>query len=192
MDLQKLTDLVTQEAKKEADFLLDNAKKRLEDFLASEKQLIKHNQNEKMQEETDQNNSKLNYLRFNLESEYKKKVLHLRFNIMEELRSKLNSALLETIRKEPYRYLELVLKDLNTENANFFINSHLEGIVTSDLVQQYNREHGTSFTWKGLDSTIDPGIGLEQGTIRYIFPLEEIVSHFLDKHSSEINEKFYA
>ena len=56
----------------------------------------------------------------------------------------------------------------------------------------YNTASGSAFTWGGVDPGLQIGIAIENGSVRYIFPLSESIQHFIQEHANDLNDKFYS
>jgi hypothetical protein len=191
MDLIKLSEVVTKEARVEADAFISAAQKQADELAFNEKRLIESKTNERLEEEKNHFASRINYLRFNFESDFKKKVLHLKHHIMEDLKSKLYQTALENIRSRPMDFLTLMLKKSPVTEAGIYVSAELGKALDSQLLDQYNTLNNSAFVWRGVDPSMELGLSLEKGQVRYIFPLREIIHQFIDQHAVDINEKFY-
>jgi hypothetical protein len=192
MDLSKLSDVVGKEAKTEADQIVQTARLQSEELLNREKQLIENRCKERIEEENNQYTSRLNYLRFNLESDFKKRVLHLKHSIMEDLESKLYQCAIEAIKTRTMVYLGSILSKSPVRQASVFISSELEDIIHEENINAYNTASASSFTWGGVDAGLQLGLAIENGPVRYIFPLSESIQQFIQDHANELNDKFYS
>jgi hypothetical protein len=192
MDLTKLSEVVSKEARAEADQLIQAAQFQAEETLKREKLLTENRTKERFEEENNQFTSKLNYLRFNFESDFKKRVLHLKHSIMEDLQSRLYNAAIETIKTQAMLYLESVLKKSPVKTAVVYISSELDSIFNANTLKNYNTATGSVFSWGGVDTALQLGMAIENGPVRYIFPLSENIQHFIEQHAVDINEKFFA
>lgn len=192
MDLNKLSDVVSKEAKAEADQIIQTARLQSEELLNREKQLLENRSKERIEEENNQFTSKLNYLRFNFESDFKKRVLHLKHGIMEDLEAKLYQCAIDAIQTQAMVYLGSVLSKSPVRQASVYISSALENIIHADNLKAYNTASGSAFTWGGVDPGLQIGIAIENGSVRYIFPLSESIQHFIQEHANDLNDKFYS
>jgi hypothetical protein len=192
MDLSKLSDVVGKEAKAEADQIIQTARIQSETLLDREKQLIEHKSKERIEEENNQFTSRLNYLRFNFESDFKKRVLHLKHSIMEDLEEKLYQCAVEVIKTQSMVYLGSVLSKSPVQKATVFVSPDLENIIHAEVLKAYNTASGSAFAWGGVDAGLQLGLAIEHGLVRYIFPLSESIQHFIQEHANELNDKFYS
>jgi len=192
MDLNKLSEVVSKEAKAEADQIIQTARFQAEELFKREKLLIETRTKERIEEESNQFTSKLNYLRLNFESDFKKRVLHLKHSIMEDLQSRLYQCAIETIKTQAIVYLESVLAKSPVKTAVVYISSELSTTLQEDALKAHNKVSGSNFSWGGVDEALQLGMALENGPVRYIFPLSENIQHFIEQHASDINEKFYS
>ncbi len=192
MDLSKLSDVVSKEAKAEADQIIQTARTQSEALLNREKQLIEQKSKERIEEENNQYTSRLNYLRFNFESDFKKRVLHLKHSIMEDLEEKLYQCAVEVIKTKSLVYLGSVLSKSPVQQATLFVSLELENIISLEVLKTYNTASGSSFIWGGVDTGLPLGLAIEHGLVRYIFPLSESIQQFIQDHANEINDKFYS
>ncbi len=191
MDQEKLFEVVTKEAKQEAEDILNKARALSEKELADEKEKINRYKEDRLASEKNLFLSRINYLRFSMESEYKKKLLYLKHQLMEELKDSLFKTALEQISRDAYGYLSFALKDCPSKEGVLYAGNKISSFMDEKLIKQYNQEHKTNFQWGGTEASLEAGLSLEKGAVKYIFPLMEWIDRFIENKKNDINEKYY-
>jgi len=188
MDRLTLEALVTNEAKTQADTVIQTAEQEVLQYLTKEKNRLEGNFKEQSQKLTAEYESKKSFLFFTMESEYKKKLLQKKQVLMDQLAIVLHKNLLEMIRINPPLLLKKTLSQSPSLNGQVYVSQELSAIITGELIQQFNQKHGTSFEYIGVDPQLEPGMAIVKDTTRYIFALHEFIDTFIEKNHSDITK----
>jgi len=188
MDRLTLEALVTNEAKNQADAIIQTAEQDVLQFLSKEKSRLEAYFKEQSQKLTAEYDSKKSFLFFTMESEHKKKLLQKKQSLIDQLTVVLHKNLLEMIRLKPQLLLKKTLMQSPTPNGQVYVSQELSAIITDELIQQFNQSHHTSFKYAGIDSQLEPGIAILKDTTRYIFALHELIDAFLEKNHADITK----
>jgi len=186
MDQPSLEKLITDEAKAQAESLIDSAKHESMEYISSEKRRLDnwfHEQKQKLASEYD---SKKSFLFFTMESDLKKKILQKKQSIMDQLAQTLHKNLLEMIRLNPALLLRKTIAQLTQKDGKLSVSQEFSSIITKELIQQFNQENKSHFEYAGTDNQLEPGIAILKGTTRYIFSLQELIDSFLEKNHADI------
>ncbi|MCK5848626.1 MAG: hypothetical protein KAH01_05460 [Caldisericia bacterium] len=189
MNTKKLEQVVTAEAKNEATELIEAAKKDIKNKLESFMDDVKTAHNAEKQHLDDEINSRINNTKFFAESDYKKRLLHAQHDLLILLKKELLKKYILVVQKNPAILLNKVKKEI-PKNANIYCSSELDKSISEKaLIDQGLKQPNYSF--KGVDSEIEPGLAFVDGNIKYIFPLDEIVEDFMQKNKNEIRKKIF-
>lgn len=188
MDRSTLEQLVTNEAKSQAESLVDSAEHESLLYIAKEKARLENLHQEQKQKLTAEFESKKSFLFFTMESDYKKKILQKRQTLMDQLATTLHKNFLEMIRLKPNLLLKKTISQLTSKNGELKVSKELSGIITNELIQQFNQENKSAFEFAGVDTLLEPGIAVLKGTTRYIYSLQEFIDAFLEKNHSDITK----
>lgn len=191
MDLEKLKEVITSEAKEEAEKLLKEVNKEAENYIKEEFAKINTSYSEKKDKINQEFSSKLSYAKFLIESAYRKNLLHTKHNLLEELRAFLEESFLEEIKKDPQRYVTYVLKLANIKDGTFLISSKLQNIITEETFTKSIKSLSlSSIEFGGIDNEIEDGVAIAFSNKKYIFSFSEVVNNFIDRNFQYINESF--
>ena len=188
MDQSSLEQLVTNEAKSQAASLIDSAEHEALQYIAKEKARLANLHQEQKQKLTAEFESKKSFLFFTMESDFKKKLLQKRQSLMDQLAISLHKNFLEMIRLKPHLLLKKTISQLASKNGELKVSRELSGIITNELIQQFNKENKSTFEFAGVDPQLEPGIAVLKGTTRYIYSLQEFIDAFLEKNHSDITK----
>ncbi len=188
MDQSSLEQLVTNEAKSQAASLIDSAEHEALQYIAKEKARLANLHQEQKQKLTAEFESKKSFLFFTMESDFKKKLLQKRQSLMDQLAISLHKNFLEMIRLKPNLLLKKTISQLTSKNGELKVSKELSGIITNELIQQFNQENQSIFKFTGVDAQLEPGIAVLNGTTRYIYSLQEFIDNFLEKNHSDITK----
>jgi len=188
MDQLSLEQLVTNEAKSQAASLIDFAQNESMQYITKEKARLTNLLQEQKQKLTAEFESKKSFLFFTMESDFKKKLLQKRQSLMDQLAVTLHKNFLEMIRLKPHLLLKKTISQLASKNGELKVSRELSGIITNELIQQFNKENKSTFEFAGVDPQLEPGIAVLKGTTRYIYSLQEFIDAFLEKNNSDITK----
>jgi vacuolar-type H+-ATPase subunit E/Vma4 len=188
MDQPSLEQLVTNEAKSQASSLIDSAEHETLQYTTKEKARLASLHQEQKQKLTAEFESKKSFLFFTMESDFKKKLLQKRQSLMNQLAITLHKNFLEMIRLKPNLFLKKTISQLTSKNGELKVSKELSGIITNELIQQFNQETKSAFEFAGVDPQLEPGIAVLKGTTRYIYSLQEFIDAFLEKNHSDITK----
>ena len=188
MDQPSLEQLVTNEAKSQAASLIDFTEHETLLCVAKEKARLANLHQDQKQKLTAEFESKKSFLFFTMESDFKKKLLQKRQSLMDQLATALHKNFLEMIRLKPHLLLKKTISQLTSKNGELKVSKELSGIITNELIQQFNQENKSAFEFAGVDTLLEPGIAVLKGTTRYIYSLQEFIDAFLEKNHSDITK----
>lgn len=188
MDQPSLEQLVTNEAKFQAESLIADAEHESLQYTGNEKVRLEALYQDQKQKLLSEYESKKSFLFFTMDSDYKKKILQKKQSVMDQLTSVLQKNFLEIIRLKPNLLLKKTLLQLSAKNGEVYVSQELSTMITQDLVHQFNQENHSTFEYKGVDTQLEPGIAVQKGTIKYIYSLKEFIDTFLEKNHSDITK----
>lgn len=187
MDPSSLSKLITDEAKSQAESLIDSAEHEALHWIATEKKRLETQFQEQKQKLNAEYESKKSFLFFTMESDLKKKILQKKQSLMDQLSLTLQKNLLEIIRLKPMLLLKKTISQLSLKEGYLSISKELSSIITRELIQQFNEENKSHFEYSGTDDQLEPGIAVLKGTTRYIYSLQEFIDSFLEKNHADIS-----
>ncbi len=186
MNIQKLKEVVTSEAKTEAKNLIDKTKKSIDEELSAfMSDLLQRDKTQKDHLENDFH-GRTNRMKFQADSDYKKQILHMRHDLILRVQKKLLAVYIKDIKENPSAYLQKMNQVLPGK-GDLYCSSELLDVFESEK----NAEFETNYSFKGVDSLIEPGIACIDGRVKYIYPLQETIQDFLDENKNTIGKKLF-
>ena len=191
MDIQKLEQIVLSDAKTEAQHLIDQTKEEMKKWFHEQSTMTKTSHQEEMDRIRADHKSLLSTMKTTLETELHKQIGKEKKEKMNLLKKELLKILQEKINKEPVWFLQLVFSQLNLREGKLLVSEDLKKEVNQSNVEKFLVKF-PGFIWAGFSQDIDTGLLIESNSVRYLFPLEEIVDEFLNNQSETIKSLLFS
>lgn len=185
MDIQKLEQIVLSDVKTEAQNLIDKTKKEMELWLMEQTVLLKEEHKDNLDRINSDHNSKTTTMKASFAADFHKNLVKAKKEKYSILASELMKALYSKIEKSPDWILEQAFSQLPVKSGKIMISQDLSNILTQEKIEAFAQKD-KKFIWGGVDKELDAGMCFESNSVRYIFPLQEVVDKFLDTESGNI------
>lgn len=189
MNTNKLEQVVTAEAKNEAAELIGAARINIKNKLELFTNDLTNLHDSEKRHLNDEINSRINNTKFFAESDYKKKLLHAQHDLLISLKKELLKNYIDIIQKNPAILLKKVNKEI-PKTADIYCSFELEKSFNEKVLSEQGLTK-PNYSFKGVDSELEPGLAFVDGNIKYIFPLNEIVEDFMMNNKTEIRKKIF-
>ncbi|HPJ11959.1 MAG TPA: hypothetical protein PLE09_03820 [Caldisericia bacterium] len=186
MNIQKLKEVVTNQARKEAKEQIDQTKKDIEIQLEEFMKILSEDRQKQLKEVEDTFQASMHQAEFNVESQFKKKVLHTRHDLLQKLKSKLMEEYLLSVQKDPLVFLKSIVATF-PPSADIYCSKELETAITSNAIASVGLQ-GPQYRFCGVDPLLSPGVSCISDKVKYLFLLEEEIDSYLDKHQKEFGD----
>jgi len=189
MNLEKLKEVITFTAREEAEKLLKEVQKEIKEYIDSELVKLNTYYNERKDKIEQEFSSKIAYIKFSVESDYRKKILRTKHNLIEEIKTLLTNSFLEEIERNPSKFVTYTLRSINTKEGTYLISKELENIVTEQIFKHCSKNISSfSMRFGGIDSEIEAGVAVTLSNKKYIFSVSELIDRFIDRNSQYLSE----
>jgi vacuolar-type H+-ATPase subunit E/Vma4 len=189
MNIQKLQEVVTNQARQEANELIENTKKDIEKKLEEFMNALSKDRDLRLKDIEQSYQSSLSQVQFHADSLFKKKVLHIRHEVFQNLSQRLLDSYLKSVQKKPVVFLQRIVSSF-PPSGDIYCSKEFEGSIDQKTFSDSGLT-GNNYHFKGIDPILKPGISCISGKIKYIFLLEEDVSTYLQEHQKEIGDALF-
>lgn len=185
MDIQKLEQIVLEDAKTDAQNLINKTKKESEKWLIEQSRIVKEEHFEEIDRINSEHKSDLSNMKASLAADFHKNVVKAKKDKISLLKNELLNSILSKIRQNPDWILEKAFLDLTITSGQVFVSEDILKHLKQETVDLFLKKH-PGFVWEGVDKTMNSGIAIDHKTVRYLFPLQEMIDEFVEKNNSLI------
>jgi hypothetical protein len=186
MNIQKLKEVVTNQARKEAKEQIERTKRDIETQLEKFMKVLSEERQKQLKEVENSYTASLHQAEFHEESQFKKRILHTRHNFLQKLKSKLMEEYLSSIQNNPLVFLKRIVPKFPS-SAEIYCSKELENAVTPKVIASIGW-HEPEYKFCGVDPLLQPGVSCIAGKIKYLFLLEEEIDHYIERHQKEFGD----
>jgi uncharacterized protein with gpF-like domain len=185
MDIQKLEHIVLEDAKTDAQNLINKTKKESEKWLLEQSRIIKNEHLEEIDRINSEHTSMITNMKASLAADFHKSLVKAKKDKISFLKSELLNSILTKINQTPEWILEKAFLDLTMSSGEIVVSEDIAKHLNKEKTETFLKKH-PGFTWNGIDKTMNSGIAVDYKSVRYLFPLEEIIDDFVEKSNSQI------
>lgn len=186
MNIQKLKEVVTNQARKEAKEQIDQTKRDIETQLEEFMKILSEDRQKQLKDVEHTYHASLHQAEFNAESQFKKKVLHTRHDLLQKLKSRLMEEYLSSVQKDPLVFLKRIVATF-PPSADIYCSKELENAITSKVIASIGLQE-PKYKYCGVDPLLSPGVSCISDKVKYLFLLEEEIDSYLDQHQKEFGD----
>ncbi len=186
MNIQKLKEVVTNQARKEAKERIDQTKKDIETQLEAFMKALSEDRQKQLKEVESSYIASLHQAEFHEESQFKKRILHTRHDLLQKLKSKLMEKYLSSVQSNPLVFFQRVVPKFPS-SADIYCSKELAKTVSEKVITTIGLQE-PEYKFCGVDPLLQPGISCISGKIKYLFLLEEEIDHYLELHQKEFGD----
>lgn len=187
MDIQKLEQIVLSDAKTEAQQLIDQTKEEMKAWFLEQSTLLNNTHQDEIERIKSDHMSLLSTIKTSLETELHKQIGKEKKEKMTVLKKELLKALQNKLAKDPEWFLTLAFSQLTLKEGSLLVSDDLKNELKQSPIEIFLAKF-PGYKWAGYSKDIDSGLMIESNSVRYLFPLEEIVDAFIDKQTETIND----
>lgn len=185
MDIQKLEQIVLEDARADAQNLINKTKKEVEHWFLEQSTLLQEEHREDINRINNDHDSKLATMKTFLAADYYKNLVKAKKDKNTILATKLMKTLQAAIEKNPNWILEKAFSQVPIKSGKILVSQDLTNFLTQEKVEVFLKKY-PGFTFAGTDKELNSGMCFELNSVRYIFPLQEVVDKFLESESEII------
>jgi hypothetical protein len=185
MDIQKLEQIVLTDVKMDAQNLIKQTRVDADKWLLEQTKLAGEIHQDEINRIKTDHQSKMSILKVTLAADFHKNIGRLKKDKITTLKKELLNTLLTKIKNSPDWILEKAFLGLPVKSGQIMVSDDISSSLTQEKVELFLKKH-PSFTWGGIDKMMVSSISIECNTVRYLFPLQEMVDEFVDSNSDQI------
>ncbi|MDD4028275.1 MAG: hypothetical protein PHX86_00960 [Caldisericia bacterium] len=189
MNIQKLKEVVTNQASKEAQERIDATKKDIEEQLHQFMNSLSKERERKLKDIENSYHTSVNQVQFHEDSSFKKHILHTRHDVFQDLKSQLLNAYIRSVKANASVFLRKIAPSFPS-SADIYCSKELEEAIHQKTFTNLGLAE-SEYRFRGVDPSLKPGIAFVSGKVTCIFLLEEDVTKYIDSHQKEIGDVLF-
>jgi hypothetical protein len=185
MDIQKLEQIVLTDVKNDAQNLVHQTKIDTDKWILEQTKIASDANLEAMNRIKADHQSKMSVLKATLAADFHKNIGKAKKEKISILKKELLNTLLAKIKNSPEWILEKVFSTIPVKTGQVSVSEDISLSLNKEKVELFLKKY-QGFTWGGIDKLMDSGISIECNSVRYLFPLQEMIDEFIDLNSDQM------